>query len=258
MSASDDADVAEGTNAVMAGMSSEEPGRGVLREGDDQGHSEGRHVAENDSELPGDAVVVSGTAAVDGADIAEGANAVTAGMSSAEPGRGVLREGDDQGHSEGHHAAGHDSELPGEAVVVSETALNEGSNDNNLASAESVGPLGEVGHEALAGTSGPWVEDESDPYYVPEAWRRVLRAWNEDVAVGAGVEDSGLSVGNFEHTQGIVSYEHEDSGLASTTVPATSSGSASAESSGSVSGRRSGTGADTDAARGGQTTLKGG
>ena len=170
--------------------------------------------------------------ALDGENTDEGAGAVTAGMSSEETGHGVPLEGDDPGHCEGHHAAGHDSGLPGAAVATSETALKDGNNDNNMASAGCANPSGEDGHEAPTGCSGPleehrpWVEDESDPYHVPEAWRRVLRAWNEDLAVGAGIEDSGLSVGNFAHTQGEAPpgcETGEDSGPVSTTLPATSS-----------------------------------
>ena len=53
------------------------------------------------------------------------------------------------------------------------------------------------------------VEDrEADPYVAPEAWKRVLTAWEEDVAVGASLlPDSALSSGAFEH-QGILEHGH--------------------------------------------------
>ncbi|CAE7649482.1 unnamed protein product, partial [Symbiodinium pilosum] len=41
----------------------------------------------------------------------------------------------------------------------------------------------------------------AEPYVVPSAWQRVLAAWN-DPAIGAGLPDSALSHGDFQHGAG--------------------------------------------------------
>ena len=42
------------------------------------------------------------------------------------------------------------------------------------------------------------VRPDREPYEVPPEWARVLRAWN-DPAIGAGLPDSAVSTGEFEH-----------------------------------------------------------
>ena len=52
---------------------------------------------------------------------------------------------------------------------------------------------------------------------VPEAWRRVLTAWNEDIAVGITLlpADTGLSCGTFEHQ----ALEHDHGATGATGHP---------------------------------------
>ena len=50
---------------------------------------------------------------------------------------------------------------------------------------------------------------DGEPYDVPSAWARVLEAWN-DPAIGAGLPDSLLSCGNFQHGEEHSAVEHQD------------------------------------------------
>ena len=58
-------------------------------------------------------------------------------------------------------------------------------------------------NDVAATSAARAMEDEEDrePYDVPQAWQRVQQAWN-DPAIGAGLEDSALSCGEFEHSVG--------------------------------------------------------
>ena len=133
-----------------------------------------------------------------------------------------------------------------EIMEDSEQDMNARDNDNNVGQEDCDGVLAEAESMEIPRPSGEEQENETDPYYVPPAWRRVLRAWNEDMAVGAGLEDSALSVGNFQHGHNAVENTSTASG---TSLAATT------ESSGSVSG--SGSQANTGSAGSGQTTLTG-
>ena len=100
-----------------------------------------------------------------------------------------------------------------------------GVNDNNAASSSSTcggeAPDGRAGREAPDGHAGL---RECDPYVVPEAWRRVLTAWNEDIAVGITLDgvlpaDAGLSCGTFEHQD--LGQDHDMTGTTGHPVAAT-------------------------------------
>ena len=58
-------------------------------------------------------------------------------------------------------------------------------------------------NDVAATSAARAMEDEEgrEPCDVPQAWQRVLQAWN-DPAIGAGLEDSALSCGEFEHSVG--------------------------------------------------------
>ena len=81
-----------------------------------------------------------------------------------------------------------------------------------------------------ANPSGVWSEDPTDPCYVPPAWRRVLAAWNADAA-SSSMEDTALSVGDFEHAV----EHHQPQESATEGVP----GEAAETSTGTVSSERS-------------------
>ena len=92
---------------------------------------------------------------------------------------------------------------------------------------------------------------EGEPYVVPPAWARVLRAWN-DPAIGAGLPDSVLSCGEFQH--GTTDEELAHSGEAETVEIATMAASSRATGSGL---RSSTEGSDEAESAPKQTNLKG-
>ena len=122
------------------------------------------------------------------------------------PGDSDLHEGDDR------HAREGDSELPAGEGEDGRSALCE--RDDRAAHAEEEGQGAEVeaGFDAVEMSHGEGNSnnhgqsdmvlgegmDVESAYDVPSAWRRVLEAWN-DPAVGAGLADSVLSGGEFEH-----------------------------------------------------------
>ena len=94
--------------------------------------------------------------------------------------------------------------------------------------------------------------DEREPYDVPLEWHRILRAW-DDPAIGAGLEDSALSTGEFERpfTHGVGSaVEPGAAGPAVDGEPPESSTSSRTGMTRSTEGSESGSGAK-------QTDLKG-
>ena len=78
--------------------------------------------------------------------------------------------------------------------------------------------------------------DGGEPYVVPPAWARVLRAWN-DPAIGAGFPDSVLSCGDFQH--GAIDDELErgcEAGTAGIATEAASSGATTSSTRASTEG----------------------
>ena len=107
-------------------------------------------------------------------------------------------------------------------------------------------------HEASNAEEGHAMDVvESEPYVVPPAWARVLRAWN-DPAIGAGLPDSILSCGEFQH--GTMDEELAHGDEAETAEIATVAASTSATGSGL---RSSTEGSDQAESAPKQTNLKG-
>ena len=98
----------------------------------------------------------------------------------------------------------------GEALLEAGDDGRGAANDNHVASSSSAhcGADSE-GREGQDNMEGHVALPEGEPYVVPEAWRRVLTAWHEDIAVGITLlPDTGLSGGTFEHQ----AMEHDQGG----------------------------------------------
>ena len=169
----------------------------------------------------------------------------------------LLPEGDDQGREERRHEG--DAHM--EPNMGMEAAIDAcgGTDDAAGDTQGEVGPSGGE-HSSNVVPGQVWSEDPNDPYYVPVAWHGVLAAWNREARE---VADSGLSVGNFEH-----SLEHpEEHGTDNSQVEASA---ATASGAGAVAGAPvlssgssttatadGGSGTGSGSLKGGQTDLRG-
>ena len=82
-----------------------------------------------------------------------------------------------------------------EAARVEDNNMDVESGEQSMAHAEQGGGSGGADGMLDAAADAPI---PPDPYDVPQAWRRVLAAW-DDPSLGAGLEGSAVSNGDFEH-----------------------------------------------------------
>ena len=144
---------------------------------------------------------------------------------------------------EGHNANNHVGASHAAVHIEEENAGCDEHGEGTTASVEGAATnVGEPGEHVVPGNV--WSEDPNDPYYVPEAWRRVLVAWNTDAAAGAVLEDTAVSVGDFEHS---VAHGEPDT---ADVEPSACTGSGSNERSECFSG------SGASSSKGGQTDLR--
>ena len=158
--------------------------------------------------LPGDSAVHEG----DDRHVGEGGALLPAGEERDVDLPGFLPGDSDLHAGEDRHARCDDSELPegegqdghSELCVRDERAVHAAEDDQGAEMDTGFGGVEMGPSEGNSNNQGPDNTELGDgvhaecAYDVPLAWRRVLEAWN-DPAVGAGLADSVLSAGEFEH-----------------------------------------------------------